>query len=411
MGWNRRTPSRLFLGSTHAHTRILGLARIALVALLALAAGACSRQRRGDPPAVPVTVAPVQQRTVPFEITAPGSVEPQRAVAVSAQVSGIVTSVRFREGDEVQAREVLLQIDPRPYRNALQQAEAALSRDVIQLTNARRQVERYQGLARSEYITTEQFEALQTTAQSLEATVKSDSAAVDNARLNLEYTTIRSPISGRTGSLLIKEGNVVRAPGSGPLVTVNQTRPILVRFAVPAPYLPLIRQYQGHDLRVRALPANDSTALTGELVFVDNAVDTTTGTIMLKAQFENANRTLWPGQFVTATLTLYEQKDAIVVPAAAVVEVESGNYVYVIGADGKALNRPVVVGRSVGEDVIVTQGLGAGETVVADGQLRLVPGARVQVRNAAVPGIGGSSPGRGNQGPGQGDSNPRRGRS
>ncbi len=366
------------------------LVRFAILATLVVGVGDCSRQRRGDPPAVPVTVAKADQRTVPFEITAPGTVEPLRAVQVSAQVTGVVTTVRFREGDEVKAGEVLVQIDPRPYRNALQQAEAALARDVIQLTNARRQVARYQGLAQSEYVTTEQFEALQTNAQALEATVQSDSAAVDNARLNLEYTTIRAPILGRTGSLLIKEGNVVRAAGSGPLVTLNQTRPILVRFAVPAPSLPLIRRYQGNGLGVRAAPANDSTALTGTLVFVDNAVDTTTGTIMLKAQFDNADGSLWPGQFVTATLVLYEQRDAVVVPAAAVVEAETGNYVYVIGADDKALTRPIVVGRSIGEDVIVTQGLEAGETVVTDGQLRLVPGSRVQIRNAANPRRGGT---------------------
>lgn len=360
------------------------IARVARGSLLALLGAACASQRRGEPPAVPVSVASAAQRTVPFEITAPGSVEPMRAVALSAQVSGIVTSVRFREGDEVQAGEVLLQLDSRPYRNALQQAEAVLARDVIQLTNARRQVERYQGLARSEYITTEQFEALQTTAQSLEATVKSDSAAVDNARLNLEYTTIRAPIAGRTGSLLVKEGNVVRAPGPGPIVTLNQTRPILVRFAVPAPYLPLVRQYQDSNLVVRARASSDTASLAGTLAFLDNAVDTTTGTIMLKARFANTDGSLWPGQFVTATLVLYEQRDAIVVPAAAVVEAEGGNYVYVIGPDDKAVTRPVVVGRAVGEDVIVSQGLTAGETVVTDGQLRLVPGARVQIRNRNV---------------------------
>lgn len=387
------------------------LRRATILIVLSLTAGACSQQRRGDPPAIPVTVAQAQQRTVPFEITAPGSVEPLRAVAVTAQVSGVVTSVRFREGDEVSQGQVLVQLDPRPYRNALQQAEAALSRDVIQLTNARRQVERYQGLAKSEYITTEQFEALQTNAQALEATVQSDSAAVDNARLNLEYTTIRAPISGRTGSLLIKEGNLVRATGSGPLVTVNQTRPILVRFAVPAPYLPLIRRYQGEGLEVEAVPANDSTVLKGKLTFVDNAVDTTTGTIMLKGQFDNAGRTLWPGQFVTATVVLYEQKDAVVVPAAAVVEAESGNYVYVVGQDGKAASQPVVVGRAVGEDVIVDRGLKAGETVVTDGQLRLVPGAKVQVRNLAGPATGGPpGPGRGDSSQAAPGANARRGR-
>ena len=346
-----------------------------------IAVGGCSSPRQGTPPSVPVTVAVAEQRTVPFEITAPGAVEPMRAVAVTAQVTGIVTSVRFSEGDEVREGAVLFEIDPRPYRNALQQAEAALARDLIQLANARRQVERYQGLALNADITAEQYEALQTTAHALEATVKSDSASVDNARLNLEYTAIRAPISGRTGSLLIKEGNVVRAQGSTPLVTVNQTDPILVRFAAPAPALPLVRRYQRGNLVVRAQPTGDSTTLTGRLVFVDNAVDTTTGTIMLKARFDNSAGVLWPGEFVTATLVVYEEQDVVVIPVPAVVDAEGGNYVYVVDPDGRAEVRPVVVGRAVGDDVIVSEGLAGGETVVTDGQLRLVPGARVQIRN------------------------------
>ncbi len=359
------------------------LRRAAFRASAALMGVACSGRPQGDPAPVPVTVAEADQRTVPFEVTAPGSVEPIQAVAVSAQVSGIVISVGFHEGDDVKAGDVLVQLDPRPYRNARDQARATLARDLIQLANARRQVERYQGLAKNEYITSEQFEALQTTAQSLEATVKSDSAAADNARLNLEYTTIRAPISGRTGSLLIKEGNVVRAPGSGPLVTLNQTRPILVRFSVPATFLPLIRQYRDSGLVVRARTTNDTTSLAGALTFMDNAVDTTTGTILLKGRFENADRALWPGQFVTTTLVLYEERNVIVVPVPAIVEGENGSYVFVIGPGRKAVTRPVVVGRSVGENVIVTRGLEAGDTVVIDGQLRLVPGAQVDIKNAA----------------------------
>jgi multidrug efflux system membrane fusion protein len=334
---------------------------------------------------VPVTVAQAEQRTVPFEITAPGTVEPMRAVQVTAQVSGTVTGVRFREGEDVRQGAVLLEIDARPYQNALRQAEAALARDLIQLDNARRQVERYRSLARNTDITAEQFEALLTSASALEATVKSDSAEVDNARLNLEYTTIRAPISGRTGSLLIKEGNVVRANGSGPLLTVNQTQPILVRFAVPAPNLPLIRRYQDSSLAVRVQANSDTTVHQGTMVFVDNAVDTTTGTILLKARFDNPGGALWPGQFVTATLVLYEERNAVVIPIPAVVEAEGGNYVYVVGEDDTAVQRPVVVGRSVGDDVVVNEGLAAGETVVTDGQLRLVPGARVQIRNIQDP--------------------------
>ena len=334
---------------------------------------------------MPVTVARAEQRTVPFEVTAPGAVEPMRAAAVTAQVTGMVVSIRFREGDEVREGDVLAQIDPRPYRNAVDQAEATLARDLIQLETARRQVERYRSLAQDASIAAETFESLLTTAQGLEAAVKSDSANLDNARLDLEHTSIRAPISGRTGSLLIKEGNVVRAQGSGPLVTVNQTRPILVRFAVPATFLPLIRRYQDSSLVVRAQANDDTTALVGTLVFVDNTVDTTTGTIMLKARFANADGRLWPGQFVTATTVIYEERDAVVIPIPAVVEAEGGNYVYVVGDDNQVAARPVVVGRSVGDDVIVTGGLAAGETVVTDGQLRLVPGARVQIRNVQDP--------------------------
>jgi multidrug efflux system membrane fusion protein len=174
---------------------------------------------------------------------------------------------------------------------------------------------------------------------------------------------------------------VVRIPGSGALVTVNQLRPILVRFAIPATFLPLIRQYRDSGLVVRARTTNDTTSLTGTLTFVDNAVDTTTGTIMLKGRFENADGALWPGQFVTATLRLYEERNAVVVPVPAIVEGENGSYVFVIGPGHTAVTRPVVVGRSVGEQVIVTQGLAAGDTVVTDGQLRLIPGARVDIKN------------------------------
>jgi multidrug efflux system membrane fusion protein len=174
---------------------------------------------------------------------------------------------------------------------------------------------------------------------------------------------------------------VVRTQGSGALVTINQTQPILVRFAVAAPNLPLIRRYQDRNLAVRAGIVGDTTTLTGALVFVDNAVDTTTGTIMLKALFQNSADVLWPGQFVTATLVLYQERDAVVIPSPAVVEAEGGSYVYVVNEENVADTRPVVVGRPVGDDVIVTQGLTAGETVVTDGQLRLVPGARVQIRN------------------------------
>lgn len=340
--------------------------------------------RKAPPPrsaAVPVTTARVEQRTVPFEVTAPGTVEPIKAVAVTAQVSGLITAVHFQEGALVEAGQILFEIDPRPYRNALQQAEATLARDVVQLENARRQVERYQGLAQSEYITSEQYESLKATAAGLAATVQSDSATVDNARLNLEYTTIRAPISGRTGGLLVKQGNQVRAQSAEPMVLVNQTQPIMIRFSVPASYLQTIRAQRGERLRIRAATTTDTTTLLGSLSFVDNAVDTTTGAILLKGQFSNANGLLWPGQFVTTTLELYQEKDAILVPNAAIVTADAGSYVFVIDQEKKAAMRNVVLGRTVGEYQIVTVGLEPGERVVTDGQLRLTPGATVDIKN------------------------------
>ena len=313
------------------------------------------------------------------------------AVQVASQVPGIVTSVRFREGDEVKQGQVLFTIDSRPYRNALQQAEAALSRDIIQLANAQRQVDRYQSLARSEYVTDEQYQSLRTTAEVLATTVKSDSAALDNARANLEYTTIRAPLTGRTGSLQIREGNLVRTAGTT-VVMVNQTKPIQVRFAVPATYLPEIRARNNDSLLVRVKPggtvttAADQPTLEGVLAFVDNAVDTTTGTILLKGRFDNAEGILWPGQFVSATVVLYVEQ-AVVVPQPAVMIGDRGNYVFLIDPERKAITRPVTTGRLVGDMLIVNSGLTADELVVSDGQLRLTPGIQVDIKNAAEVGL------------------------
>ncbi|MBI4500972.1 MAG: efflux RND transporter periplasmic adaptor subunit [Gemmatimonadetes bacterium] len=373
--------------------------RVAVPLFFALTAFGCKQNARPAPPSVPVTVAKAEERPVPFEITAPGTVEPIRAVAVASQVSGLVTGVNFQEGDEVTAGQILFRIDSRSYRNALQQAQAALARDLGQLQNAQRQVDRYQSLARSEYVTDEQYQALKTTAEGLVATVQSDSAAVDNAKLNLENTTIRAPISGRTGSLLIKEGNLVRAPGSGAMVLLNQTKPIQVRFAVPASYLPEIRQRQQENLKVRVSLNDGRPPLTGELAFVDNAVDTTTGTIMLKGRFENADGALWPGQFVTATLVLYVQ-NSVVVPAPAVMNGERGPYVFVVSSDQKASTRPVEVGRTVEDVVIVIKGVSLGETIVTDGQLRLTPNAKVEIKTEGGDGAAPPAPGRGPGGEG-----------
>ena len=345
----------------------------------------CSGGRRQAPPPVPVTVAQAHYQDIPYDITANGTVEPIRTVALASRVSGMVMRVGFREGDDVAEGQLLFQIDPRPYDNALEQARATLARDIAQLENAQQQVTRYAGLSQSKDVTAEQFDAMKTTAAAQAAAVKADSAAVANAQLNLEYTDIRAPIAGRTGSVLVKAGNLVSASSTGPLVVINQLRPIQVRFAVPAGYLPQGRRYAGATapLPVGAPPPHGLTrGPPGVLPFVQHPVASTTGTIMLKARFANADERLWPGEFVTTTLRLYVQRQALIVPSSAIINGSSGSLVFVIGSDGRAATRDVTVGRTVGDDVIVEDGLSAGETVVTDGQLRLTAGAKVEIKPA-----------------------------
>lgn len=347
--------------------------------LLALALAACSDPGKGAPPPVPVTVARVVQRAMPFELDATGTVEPLQSVAVASQVGGLLTRVEFKEGDEVQKGQVLFEIDPRPFQASLQQARAILDRDRAQLTTAQQDAKRYAELIQKDYVTTQQYDQAQANAASLAATVSADQAAVDNAQLNLQYATIRAPISGRAGSLLIKQGNLIHAAGQ-PLVVVNQIRPILVRFAVPASNLGRIRRYESNNLSVTAQPVGGGKVSSGMFSFVDNAVDTTTGTILLKGRFDNGDGALWPGEFVNVALELFVQPAAIVVPANAVVQSQQGTYVFVVQSNGTAAMRDVTVQRTAGDDAIIEKGLAAGETVVTDGQLRLVTGTRVQIK-------------------------------
>jgi multidrug efflux system membrane fusion protein len=320
---------------------------------------------------------------MPFELAATGTVEPLEGVAVQAQVAGILQRVAFKEGDEVKQGQVLFEIDPRPYRAALDQAMAALARDRAQAANAAEEVKRYEALFQKQYVTAQQYEQVKTTAAAGQATLAGSQAAVDQARLNLQYATIRAPISGRTGSLLIREGNLVRANAAEPLVVINRLRPILVRFAVPAGNLPLIQEHHGKDVVVRAEPGGGGNPSQGALSFVDNAVDSSTGTILLKGKFPNDDGSLWPGSFVDVRLQLYVEPDALVVPTAAVVAGQQGSYVFVIQPDSSAATRTVTVSRTAGDLAIVNGDVQPGDRVVVDGQLRLRQGSKVQIKAAA----------------------------
>jgi membrane fusion protein, multidrug efflux system len=354
-----------------------------LPALLTVALG-CKETPPPEVTSVPVTLAVAEQRAVPFELTATGTVEPLQTVAVQPQVSGMLDRIAFTEGGDVQKGQVLFQIDPRPFQAALAQAEAVLERDRAQAENAKSEVKRYAELAEREYVTAQQYDQARTTSAAAAATLAGSEAAVTQAKLNLQYATIRAPISGRTGSLRVREGNLVRTSDAQPLVTINQIRPILVRFAVPAANLGMIQKYRNQKPVVRTDPVGGGGPVsTGTLSFVDNAVDTTTGTIMLKGSFPNTDGALWPGEFVNVRLQLYVDENALTVPARAVVAGQQGSYVFVIQPDSSAATRPVKVDRTTGDIAIVTGELKPGDRVVTDGQLRLRQGSKVQVKGGS----------------------------
>ena len=340
-----------------------------------------ARKAAKGPPAVPVTLATVAQQTVPVRLQAIGNVEAYLTVAVKARVDGQIVEVNFREGQALKKGEVLFRIDPRPYQATLRQAEANALRDRAARDQARSQERRYQDLLAKNFVSKEAYAQIRTNAETAEATARASQAALENARLNLEYCTIRSPLDGYVGKVLLQAGNLVRANDVNPLVVINQVRPIYVNFAVPEQYLPEVRKRNAEaPLRVDVLPADPSAAKTeGRLVFIDNAVDPSTGTIRLRAQFDNEAAVLWPGQFVNVSVELYEQRDAIVIPAQAVQNGPDGQYVYVVGDDMLAEMRPIKVQRTDTERAIVASGLAKGERVVTRGQLRLGPKTRVRI--------------------------------
>jgi len=361
---------------------------LALMALAVLAAASCSSKSSTSAnsrtaPAAPVSVIQAAAKDMPVEIRAIGTIQASSFVQVKAQVSGPLLSVHFREGQDVRKGDVLFRIDPRPFQIAVNQAEAVLAKDRALHRNAEEEVSRFTELAGKEYVTRERYDQLLVNADVLKAMVQADEAALANARLQLEYSTIASPIDGRTGSLLVYPGNLVRANDTSPLVVIYQIQPIFAAFSVPEAHLSLIREWSGKgELKTEALPKDEAAPIPGRLAFLDNSVDVATGMVLLKATFPNADRGLWPGQFVDIVLTLTVEKNAIVVPSTAVQSGQAGPYVLVVKADQTVEMRPVTVARTVGNESIIGAGLQPGETVITDGQLRAVPGGRVEIKKA-----------------------------
>jgi membrane fusion protein, multidrug efflux system len=382
-------------------SRSLRSLKAALAVLLSGATLACSggeAVQTTPPPAgggrgggqnapVPVTVATAVEKSMPITIEGIGTVIAASTVSVHAQITGEMTSVNFKEGEDVEKGQVLVTLDKRPYEAALQQAQATLAKDTAQAANARSQAARYQDLLQRGIATSEQVDTMKTQAAALEATVAADRANVENAQVQLTYATITSPMSGRTGLLQVHPGNLVRAQDAQAIVTINKITPVYVSFSVPEAQLPALKRYlaaQG-TLPVTAIaPTESGKPSAGRVNFIDNAVDPTTGTIKVKGTFPNEDKRLWPGQFVNVTVTLTNDPDAVVVPSPAVQTGQQGQYVFLVKADHTVEMRPVTVARVTGDETVLQTGVAAGDVVVTDGHLRLVPGGRISVKDASA---------------------------
>jgi multidrug efflux system membrane fusion protein len=363
------------------------------LALLTLDA-ACSRPaaeaggRKDGGPGVPVLTATAIQKDVPQLLQTVGTVEAFSTVDIRPQVSGTLLTISFAEGQDVAAGDLLFTLDPQPYQVALNQAQATLAKDVAQADNAEAMRARSQDLLKRGILAPQDYDTSASTAAALKATVQADQAQVDNARLQLQYTKIAAPVSGRTGALLVHEGNLLRTTDTTSLVVINQVLPIRVVFGVPAEFLSSIRTGQAAaplSTTARAAGSHDAVS-RGTVSFLDNTVDPSTGTLKVKGTYPNADRKLWPGELVEVSLQLSVASRATVVPAAAVQNGQQGQYVYVVNADRTVAFRPVQVSLRTGDDVVVSTGLKVGEEVVTDGQLGLTPGSKIQVKNGGARG-------------------------
>jgi membrane fusion protein, multidrug efflux system len=382
----------------------------ALILVLLVFQTACSSSGQGQPKpaaAVPVTVTKVVAKQMPVDINAIGNVQTVVGVSIRPQVTGRVLKVNFKEGDYVKKGELLFTLDSRPFDEAVKeaqaslqhdisgvaQAQAVLAKDTAQAKYAATEADRYDVLMKEGVVSKEQAEQFKANADAYAATLKADGssietaraqvrqsqAAVDNAKVQLSYCQLRSPMDGRTGSSIVTEGNLVSTSDSTPLVTIDQVSPIYATFTVPEKYLSDVQKYASSaKLKVVAqLDAN--TSRVGTLSSFDNQVSQATGTLQLKASFQNDDNLLWPGRFVNIVLTLTNQPNAIVVPTQSVQTSQQGQFIYVVKADQTVEMRKIVLDRTVGDETVISSGLGAGETVITDGQLRVTPGAKVQI--------------------------------
>lgn len=354
-----------------------GTAVLMAAALAACSKGAPDQAQKKQMPPAPVTVAAAVKKDVPLRLEVVGAVEAYATVSVTAQISGQIEKIHFKEGDDAKKGDPLVTIDQRPFKSAMAQAAAALARDTAQMTNARRDADRYEALARDGVVARSQADQMNTAAEALASVVALDSAALENARLQLGYCRIHSPIDGKTGAVLLDEGNLIKA-NDKPIVTILQVKPAYVSFTVPQTHLPAIRAHMAQGrLHVTATPEG-VRAVEGALVFVDNGIDPATGTIRLKASFPNTGGRLVPGQFVNVSLTLTTEKEALTIPSHAVMNGQKGDYVFVVN-NGKAEMRPITVRRAFGDDALIETGLAEGDRVVTDGQIQVIPGGPVKV--------------------------------
>ncbi len=334
----------------------------------------------GRPPA-PVVVASVAQADIPIQINAIGNVEAYQTVFIRSQVNGQIQKIFFKEGDDVRKDQMLFQLDKRPFQAELEKAIGQMKRDQAQAENSRSQAERYSNLEKEGIVSPEQADQIRSQSKADASAVEADKAAVDAARVQLVYTDISAPIDARAGALMINLGNLVKANDTPYLVQLNQVSPVYVTFSVPEVNLDRVRKFSASgQLKVLAYPKGQSAPVVGRLTFIDNGVDTTTGMFKMKATFQNADRRLWPGQFVDAALELSMQRQAIVVPTKAIQAGQQGEYVYVVRNDSTAEARPVKTVGAYRNLTVVAQGLKPGEQVIVNGHLRVAPDAKVAVQ-------------------------------